>query len=514
MIGANNFDDDLDDFDSPPYFDDDKGMMRASTAPARPLTDIEEFRRSREFFLLEQSVILSAQLIQRSNQKYDLDSQEGQGMCKRYLKILEKLQEEFKCQTASRQYRNDFSKAYKILYKEGSLCYLTEILDSAQEAFPYLWVNGEKYIFSNEVLEAGKRLFNSFCKIQHVARNVYTRACHDNSNSVVLQIKLDMTKTLEEYDYNWVTFEQLYVLELMLIEADARRFISDAIGSERELQSLEIREKARGRILLDFDEYHKLRERLAKQLGQLNTVANAEGKGREDLSIEILLASEGIMRRVSPNQSKAVRTLAEQIRNSFMNLRYLLRKYEQNIEIVDPQLKNNPELVEALLAYEASWEKGKAYFLNGRTCSSLINFSQIIEATSEKYKEFEEQIECRDADIFLTIPCLLILKGLEDNDKEICKYFLSGIDDPNTKYGKMYFELKTLYQKESEGLNNYDYYNHIEKLALNLPSENEELKQKKEIDGIIHKIKQLSIELQRAKPSEWNSFLDVLLGSQ
>ena len=68
-------------------------MMRASTAPARPLTDIEEFRRSREFFLLEQSVILSAQLIQRSNQKYDLDSQEGQGMCKRYLKILEKLQE-------------------------------------------------------------------------------------------------------------------------------------------------------------------------------------------------------------------------------------------------------------------------------------------------------------------------------------------------------------------------------------------------------------------------------------
>jgi len=67
--------------------------LRASTAPARPLTDIEEFRRSKEFFLLEQAVILSAQLIQRSNHKYDLDSQEGQGMCKRFLKTLEKLQE-------------------------------------------------------------------------------------------------------------------------------------------------------------------------------------------------------------------------------------------------------------------------------------------------------------------------------------------------------------------------------------------------------------------------------------
>jgi hypothetical protein len=76
-------------------------------------------------------------------------------------------------------------------------------------AFPYLWVNGEKYIFSSEVLESGKRLFNSFCKIQHVARNAYTRACHDNSNNTVVQIKMDMIKALEEFDNNWVIFEQV-----------------------------------------------------------------------------------------------------------------------------------------------------------------------------------------------------------------------------------------------------------------------------------------------------------------
>jgi hypothetical protein len=58
-----------------------------------------------------------------------------------------------------------------VLFKEGSLCYLTEILDSAQEGtfpnsgFPYLWVNGEKYEFSPEVLEAGSKLFQGFCKI-------------------------------------------------------------------------------------------------------------------------------------------------------------------------------------------------------------------------------------------------------------------------------------------------------------------------------------------------------------
>jgi hypothetical protein len=35
--------------------------------------------------------------------------------------------------TVSRAYRQNFSQAYKVLYKEGELSYLTEILDSAQE---------------------------------------------------------------------------------------------------------------------------------------------------------------------------------------------------------------------------------------------------------------------------------------------------------------------------------------------------------------------------------------------
>jgi hypothetical protein len=72
-----------------------------------------------------------------------------------------------------------------VLYKEGKLCYLTEILDSAQEgtttvynfiiiiAFPYLWVNGEKYVFSKEVIEAGRNLFNNFCKILYQVKDAY-----------------------------------------------------------------------------------------------------------------------------------------------------------------------------------------------------------------------------------------------------------------------------------------------------------------------------------------------------
>jgi hypothetical protein len=58
--------------------------------------------------------------------------------------------------------------------------------------------------------------------------------------------------------------------------------------------------------------------------------------------------------------------------------------------MVDPQLKNNQDLVEALVDYEASWEKGKCYFSDPKKQSLLIHFSHIIETTSEKYKEFND----------------------------------------------------------------------------------------------------------------------------
>lgn len=65
--------------------------LRASTAPARPLTELEDFRRSAEFLLLENAVMLSSKLMKRNDNKYDLDSSEGQRICKRFLNQIERL---------------------------------------------------------------------------------------------------------------------------------------------------------------------------------------------------------------------------------------------------------------------------------------------------------------------------------------------------------------------------------------------------------------------------------------
>ncbi len=162
----------------------------------------------------------------RSDDKYDLDSKEGQRACKRFLNQVERLCEVFKADSSSRSYRSQFSKAYKVLYKEGTLCYLTEILDSAQESFPYLWVNGEKYVFSIEVLEAGTQLFKQFKTIQNTIRDMYECIVDESEEITIEYIINEMAKRLYQFDLAWVKYEQIYVSELMLIEADARILIT------------------------------------------------------------------------------------------------------------------------------------------------------------------------------------------------------------------------------------------------------------------------------------------------
>lgn len=47
----------------------------------------------------------------------------------------------------------------------------------------------------------------------------------------------------------------------------------------------------------------------------------------------------------------------------------------------------------------------------------------MIEATADKHKAFAKQLEERDSEIFMNIPALLILKSLENEDKDLCQMF-------------------------------------------------------------------------------------------
>ena len=490
--------------------------LRASTAPPRPLTDMEDFRRSSDFLLLEHTVICASQLFLRTDQKYDLDSELGQRSCKKFLNQLEKLCEVFKVPCSSRDYRLKFSKAYRVLYKENTLCYLTEILDSAQEGFPYLYVNGEKYVFSAEVLHAGSNLFQKFIKIQFVIKEIYSRACEETSAGSVREIREEISSVLLEFDNLWVEFEQLYVHELMAIESDARRYIEEAIQHEQDLTALELVYKENSRSMLDSAEVLDIKSKFVQVLGKINSVANIEGKGRDDLSIDILKAAEALIRRMT-TPTQCIRSLADKIKQAFLGLRVLFRKYAQNIEVVDPQLKNNPELVEALVRFETSWERGKIYFLNSKKCNQLVFLSNLIESTGGKYQVFKEQLDCSDSELFVSIPALMIIKALEEQDRGICKSFCAPIFDETESVGGVWKRLKRSYKLGKLAASSVpEYVELLTMVALGEPFDSSFRSQVLDskfdnLDSTVNKIKYLAIELHRHKPTDWNRFLDIIL---
>ena len=142
---------------------------------------------------------------------------------------------------SSRTYRDQFTNSYKVLYKQmhemygSKTAYLPEILDSAQEAFDHLWVNGEKYVFSEHVVESGSQLYKHFTLLkQTIARFFQTHFEGQQylQQSEIVQDSHILKEQLIRFDELWTEYEQKYVYELMVIESDARRFIIDSINIE------------------------------------------------------------------------------------------------------------------------------------------------------------------------------------------------------------------------------------------------------------------------------------------
>lgn len=94
--------------------------------------EIRLFKKSLYFKALEQAGLIGEDLLIRTDtNKLDLDSDEGQDRCKSFLGCIERIFSILVLKVSPREYREKFSKAYKILYAGEQQGYLPEILDSA-----------------------------------------------------------------------------------------------------------------------------------------------------------------------------------------------------------------------------------------------------------------------------------------------------------------------------------------------------------------------------------------------
>lgn len=324
-------------------------------------------------------------------------------------------------------------------------------------------------------------------------------------NSSLGALESQLRGSLLEFDKAWTKYEQYYVYELMVIETDARRFVIQAIGVEKQMTQMEIELERQGEDLTTNQEYNEVRQQLLAQVAQVNTICNMNGKGRDDLTdVAILQAAEQIPETLLTNQARSIQALSEKIRQSIRCFRVLLRRYAENIDSVDPQMKNNKELCEVVEIYENSWTLGKEQLLESSSREQIINFCINIETLCEKYSTFREQVESSEAEIFLSIPSLMILKSIQ-NDKDshihhrLCTRFCPtlDLDQIQSHFNGLQGDKVRICQKLEEFI---------------IHDDEKYLGGCEHITAVGHKIKQSGMELSRSDAQEFNQFITAALG--
>ena len=82
----------------------------------------------------------------------------------------------------------------------------------------------------------------------------------------LLRHRTKVERLLEQFDQDWSIYEKAYVTELMAIEADARKLVTDAIRIVQQMHGYESEQRLRGRILNTStdDEYNNLRNKFLR----------------------------------------------------------------------------------------------------------------------------------------------------------------------------------------------------------------------------------------------------------
>ena len=61
---------------------------------------------------------------------------------------------------------------------------------------------------------------------------------------------------------------------------------------------------------------------------------------------------------------------------------------------------------------EFAWGLGHAYLLDVSSLANLQACSSIIQESAARFPKIKESLDCKDADLFIVIPCLVLLRYL------------------------------------------------------------------------------------------------------
>lgn len=186
-----------------------------------------------------------------------------------------------------------------------------------------------------------------------------------------------------------------------------------------------------------------------------------------------------------------------------------MKQYSQNIELVDPQLKNNEPLVKVITAFEDAWSLGHNQIGSKDRLGQLDLFSKLLEQTCREVPAFNEMVECRDASIFMSIPNLLVMETLlrSNNQQEaamwndLCSRFKEGF------ITSAEFLIALSAFAKLHGMKSL--LSNLKLQVLEVASS--ETSSSSSVLSETNQVKNLGMDLSRSQPMEWNEFMTACL---
>lgn len=454
-----------------------------------------------------------------------------------YLVAAEAAARQLQISPASRTYRANLPLNYRSLFPSEARSYRVDVLEASLDHYNIIWVNGEKFEFTAEAVRRAEELRAAWSDLGAVLER------WSSTPKTGRPTRKEITSALKSLDSAWANFEERYLTELVQIEAKARNHIVHAIELERRLQLLENQHHQ------DLPEYREAQRRLVSAVNRLNSVANINRKGRDDLGFETLVEARSILHKCSSAGSahqgsisllSAAKVLATDVVESFNAMRHYLRDVTYCLERIDPHLGNNSGLVARLVDWEECWEVGTAYLQQKRMLRALCDAVAEIRRIQVFAPKLAEMCEECDVELFMVLPRLLWLRFLADPQEQmpLLAHLLphrfveasSAAPSLGTElqaFFAKYTELERSLASMLESSVRSDLGCIRSLLAKSVVSGGDDETDsgsiyagvraahvndaKKQVRGFMHELESWSMELQRHCPEDWNQYSAVLL---
>ena len=224
---------------------------------------------------------------------------------------------------------------------------------------------------------------------------------------------MDRCKLLSSFDEKWATFEHCYMLEILKVQHTAKGLVFKAIEVEHMVSELE---KKADTDIEDSSEYQVHVQALVACTARLNVAANLQRKTFDELTVEIRENAVALLRMCAMDPEtplQAVRAIAQQVVQSFDEVRDCLRAMRDKVELINPQLSQNSELVNALMRWEEAWIIGVRYIQTRPVLGAFCKILPRLLRATQISSKFALMCANFDAELFLVLPRIVWLSFLD-----------------------------------------------------------------------------------------------------